>query len=136
MKTPNEKKKFLETLEECPFLTIAAKRVGIDKSTIYRWRKKDKKFYGKMEDCLERGRELMVDVIEGVTFSEAKKGNMQACRMILENNSKRYYRPKPVLNFNSIADSVNGIDITIHHTNKEEVVENKSINPPIWVPGS
>jgi hypothetical protein len=121
MKTPNERRKFIETLEECPFLTIAAKRVGIDKSTIYRWKNKNKKFHDKMNESLEKGRELMVDVVEGVTFSEAKKGNMQACRMILENNSKRYYRPKAVLHFDSLADTVDGIDITIHHTNKSPV---------------
>jgi len=127
MRTPNEKRKFLDVLDECPFPTIAAKRVGIDKSTIYRWRKKDIKFRNKMEDFLERGRESMVDVVEGVTFNEAKKGNMQACRMILESNSKRYYKPKPVMQYRSISDEVREIKTTIYHTYKPpEVKENKN----------
>ena len=90
-----------------------------------------------MDESLEKGRELMVDVVEGVTFSEAKKGNIQACRMILESNSKRYYKPKPVLNFNSLADSVNGIDITIHHSNNlPEEKKEEPINSSAETQGS
>lgn len=129
MKSPNLKKKYLEMLEESPFPTIVAKKLGINKSTIYRWKKKDYEFRHKVEDAIQRGRESMTEVVEGVTYTEAKKGNMQACRMILESNDKRYHKPRPVIPYDSPDQNVDEIEITIHHTNSnplEEEIKNSS----------
>ena len=71
-----------------------------------------------MENFSERGRETMVDVVEAVVYTQAKKGVIPACKIILENNSKRYYKPKPVATYHSVDEDVRSIDIRIHHTNK------------------
>ncbi len=116
MKSPNLKKKYLEMLEESPFPTIVARKLGINKSTIYRWKKKDYEFKNKGEDAIQKGRESMTEVVEGVTYTEAKKGNIQACRLILESNDKRYRKPRSVTPYDSPDERVDGIDINIHYT--------------------
>lgn len=125
MKSPNLKKKYLEMLEESPFPTIVARKLGINKSTIYRWKKKEREFKYKVEEAIQKGRESMVDVVEGVAYAEAKKGNIQACRMILESNDKRYRKPRPVIPYDAPDERVDGIDITIHHTNSNPLEESK-----------
>lgn len=123
MKSPNLKKKYLEMLEESPFPTIVARKLGINKSTIYRWKKKDYEFRHKVEDAIQRGRESMTEVVEGVTYSEAKKGNMQACRLILESNDKRYRKPRQIIPFESPDERIDDIAVTINYTeyNKHEM---------------
>jgi len=123
MKSPNLKKKYLEMLEESPFPTIVAKKLGIDKSTVYRWKKKDYEFRHKVEDAIQRGRESMTEVVEGVTYTEAKKGNMQACRLILESNDKRYRKPRQIIPFESPDERIDDIAVTINYTeyNKHEM---------------
>lgn len=110
-------------LEESPFPTIVARKLGINKSTVYRWMKKDQEFKYKVEDAIQRGRESMTEVVEGVTYTEAKKGNMQACRLILESNDKRYRKPRPVIPYDSPDERVDGIDITIYNTNSDPLKE-------------
>lgn len=103
-------------LEESPFPTIVARKLGINKSTIYRWKHKDQDFKYDVEDAIQKGRESMTEVVEGVTYTEAKKGNMQACRLILESNDKRYRKPRPVIPYDAPDEKVDGIDINIHLT--------------------
>lgn len=110
-------------LEESPFPTIVAKKLGIDKSTIYRWKKKNPEFRYKVEEYIQKGRESMTEVVEGVTYTEAKKGNMQACRLILESNDKRYRKPRPIIPYDSPDQKVDGIDITIYNTNSDPLKE-------------
>lgn len=110
------KKKYLEILEESPFPTIVAKKLGVDKSTIYRWKKKDSDFRYKVENAIEKGRESMTEVVEGVTYTEAKKGNMQACRMILESNDRRYRKPRPIIPYGSPDEKIDAINVNIQYT--------------------
>jgi len=100
MRSNNDKQKFLEILEEIPLVSVAAKRCGIAKATIYRWRKK-KEFSKKMSIALEKGRESMVDMCEGQLIGMAKKGDFRAIKHLLDNNCKRYIRPRPINVFTS-----------------------------------
>lgn len=131
MKSPNLRKKYLEMLEESPFPTIVAKKLGINKSTIYRWKKKFPDFKYEVEDAIQKGRESMTEVVEGVTYTEAKKGNMQACRLILESNDKRYRKPRQIIPYDSPDQKVNGMDITIVHTKYNDTEDPRDKDPDL-----
>lgn len=131
MKSPNLKKKYLEMLEESPFPTIVAKKLGINKSTIYRWKKKDYGFRDKVEEAIQKGRESMTEVVEGVTYTEAKKGNMQACRLILESNDKRYRKPRQIIPYDSPDQKVDGMNITIVHTKHNDIGDPRDEDPDL-----
>ena len=94
MLTPNDKEKFLAELEEVPFPSVACKRAGIAKATIYRWRKEDAAFKKGMDAAMEIGRESITESAEAHTVMLIKKGEFRAIRLWLENNTTRYYKPK------------------------------------------
>lgn len=94
MKSPNDKKRFLEALEEIPIVSIASKRTGIAKSTIYRWKDKDSKFSDKIEECLWRGRDCVTDKVESQLIKQATAGEFKPMKFWLESNCKRYVRPR------------------------------------------
>jgi hypothetical protein len=96
MRTNNEKQKFLEILEETPIISIASKRSNIDKSTIYRWIKRDKKFKEKLLESLSRGRGSISDRVESVLIKKAINGERWAVQMWLGNNCSIYVKPRPV----------------------------------------
>jgi hypothetical protein len=107
MKSPNDKQRFLERLSETPLISIAAKRAGIAKATIYRWLDKNLDFNHKVNEVLEKGCEDLCDRIESVLIKKALGGEQWAVKMYLENNRNKYYRPKVPLNthkFDNIYD--------------------------------
>ena len=97
MITPDDKEKFLAELEQTPFPSIACKRVGISKATIYRWRKESAKFRKDMDEAMEAGRETITESAEAHTVMLIKKGEFRAIRLWLENNTTRYYKPKKAI---------------------------------------
>ena len=96
MKNKKDRKKFLDTLRDFPIVSVAAKRSGIDKSQIYRWRKKDKEFSDEMDKCLIQGRDSINDLAESQVISAIRNGNERMTKFWLENNCKRYVKPRPV----------------------------------------
>lgn len=101
MKTKDDKNRFLETLEKMPFISHASKQAGIDKATIYRWRKKDKKFNAKVEDALAISRSALCDVAESQVIKKINQGDFRASKFFLENNDKRYIRPRAITIINN-----------------------------------
>ncbi len=94
MVSPDEKAKFLAELEEIPIPSVACKRVGISKASVYRWKSDDPKFCKAMEEAISRGRENITDLGEGKLVSLMKDGNFRAIKYWLESNEKRYYKPR------------------------------------------
>lgn len=94
MISEDDKKKFLEELEQTPFPSIACKRAGISKATIYRWRKEDIQFSRRMDAAIEAGRETITESAEAHTVVLIKKGDLRAIKLWLENNNKRYMKPR------------------------------------------
>lgn len=94
MVSPDDKTKFLAELEEIPIPSVACKRVGISKASIYRWKKDDPEFRKAMEEAISRGRENINDLGEGKLISLMKDGNFRAIKYWLESNDKRYYQPR------------------------------------------
>ncbi len=94
MVPPDDKQKFLDELENLPIVSVVCKRAGISKATIYRWVEDDADFKKKYDRSLKRGRDTLVDHAESKLVKMADKEHFGAIKMILEANSKRYYRPR------------------------------------------
>lgn len=96
MRSNEDKEKFLKILEQVPFISHASKKAGIDKATIYRWRKKDKRFNSEVEEALDIGRSGLCDVAESQLVKKINQGEFRAIKFFIENNDKRYIKPRPI----------------------------------------
>src|SRR5690349_5197245 len=76
-------RKFLEAVEENPNIQLACKKVGISRSTIYRWREENQFFWKKLTTALDRGSERMNDYVESKLFEKIKDGDWPAIRFRL-----------------------------------------------------
>lgn len=94
MRSNADKKKFLEILEEAPWIEIAAKRVGIHRSTPYRWMERSAKFNEAVERALERGRRGECSFAKAKLHVLVGKENIQAIKLLLENNDPQYMKPR------------------------------------------
>lgn len=95
MRDHDDRQKFLETLEEVPLVSVAARKAGIAKSTIYRWRRKSKTFARQMDAALKRGRETVNDLAESQLINLVRKGDFKSVKYWLDNNKSNYARPRP-----------------------------------------
>jgi|SRR3989338_3115189 len=95
MRDHEDRQKFLDILEDMPLVSVAAKRAGIAKSTIYRWRQKSRAFARQMEATLKRGRDTVNDLAESQLINLVRKGDFKSVRYWLDNNKKEYARPRP-----------------------------------------
>lgn len=84
------KKRLLNELENNPLIERACKKVGIARSTFYRWCGADPAFKTDAEAAIAAGREKMNDFSESKLLEAINSGNMQAIRYWLDHNSKRY----------------------------------------------
>ncbi len=89
------RKQFIETLEEVPFVKYAAKKVGINRTTIYRWMQEDPRFRIQVEKSLGEGRKLLIEDAEYQLLKKIRKdGNQRAIEFFLKHNNKKYYPRK------------------------------------------
>ena len=84
--------KILEELRSNPTVTIACKKVGISKASLYRWIKEDPVFRQQFEEAQQEGRGDISDIAESFLVSEVKKGNMAAIKHWQAHNDPRYSR--------------------------------------------
>ena len=96
MRTSAEKSKFIEALRETPFISYAAKRAGVSRSTIYRWLKDNRGFKDKTEKASGEGRKLFNDIAEMALLALIKKGNLRAIMFYLSHNNPRYIPKRSV----------------------------------------
>lgn len=84
------KERFLSQLEEMPIIQAAAARTGINRSTYYRWKEKDRDFLEKVELHKKKGEEFINDMMESILIKKAKEGNMTAIIFWLKNHHEKY----------------------------------------------
>ena len=122
--------KFLEELENVPNVSLACKKTGLSRQTIYRWCKEDPDFKRQMDEAIKSGVESVSDLAESKLIGHINAGNMQAIRYWLDNRKKEYMRPRPKDFWENVVDDnrVTGIKIIRYgwdseqmHTNTEEV---------------
>jgi hypothetical protein len=91
MEKKNRKKiRLLVELESTPFIEQACKKVGIVRSTFYRWCADDRAFFHRSETAREKGREKLNDYVESKLLENISNGHQAAIQYWLTNNSKTY----------------------------------------------
>lgn len=68
--TKKKQKEFLQRLEECCSVTVAAKKAKVPRSTVYQWREDDKDFYA----AFEKSCNIAVGVLEDEAIRRAHQG--------------------------------------------------------------
>jgi hypothetical protein len=124
MRDRNDREKFLEILEDVPLVSVAARKAGIAKSTIYRWRRGSKSFASQMDAALKRGRETVNDLAESQLINLVRKGDFKSVKYWLDNNKKDYARPRPKSFWEDFFAKENPVtQIIIHAPRTREEIE-------------
>lgn len=87
------KKKLLKELEKCGNVFVSCSKVGINRSTFYRWKESDDEFRRTAEKVERLGRADNTDIGEHALMMNVKKGNMDAIKYLLRHNAPMYRRP-------------------------------------------
>ena len=85
-----DKSKLLQLLAETPVVSFACKKIGLDRTTFYRWYKDDKRFRDKIDAILSVGRSNINDMAEASVIKEINNGNMRANIFWLQHNHPAY----------------------------------------------
>ena len=95
MKRLKYSKKFLEEIKEIPIISAVAKKLGVSRNTIYRWRKEHPEFREALDKALNVGRDAVSDLAESQLIKNLQGGDMGAIKYWLGNNKTNYMQPRP-----------------------------------------
>ncbi len=85
-----KKRKLLQELQQMPIVQIACKRVGIPRSTYYRWRQEDAAFATQANEALSQGVDVVNDVAESKVISGVNNGDQRYVFYWLNNRHLAY----------------------------------------------
>jgi hypothetical protein len=86
------KYKLLKELEKSGNVFLSCLRVGVDRSTYYRWFDADKEFRKLAGQAVRRGRENNCDIAKHALMIKVKEKDMGAIKYVLSNNDPAYRR--------------------------------------------
>jgi ACT domain-containing protein len=86
------KKLIVEQLKQTPIVQTACEKVGVGRSTYYRWRKEDNEFAQEADEALLAGKLLVNDLAESKLMSQIRDNELSAIKFWLRNNHPRYAR--------------------------------------------
>ncbi|MBI3632535.1 MAG: hypothetical protein HY225_03740 [Candidatus Vogelbacteria bacterium] len=89
-KQEEEKQKMIEVLKEAPVIAFACKKIGIGRSTYYRWIEEDEKFKRESEEALQDGTAFVIGIGEVQLFRMVKEGKMPAISFLLRHRHAAY----------------------------------------------
>ena len=90
IKQKKQKELFVEQLKRTPIIQLVCEKLEIGRTTFYRWRNKDKKFFIECDTALEEGCALINDLAESTIISGMKNGNITACMYWLNHRHSTY----------------------------------------------
>jgi hypothetical protein len=90
MKRDKTKKLLLEQLKKVPILSVGCEKVGVARSTMYRWKAGSKKFAKELEKALDEGESLINDLGESQLISLMKEKNFSAIRFWLNHRDPKF----------------------------------------------
>lgn len=85
-----QKEILLEQLKKTPIVQVVCEKVGIGRTTYYRWHKDDKEFAEKADAALSEGASLINDMAESQLVSAIKDKNLTAIIFWLKHHHKAY----------------------------------------------
>lgn len=92
----DEQSKLVQILEETPLVNYACRKVGIGRTTFYRWMKDNLPFKKEVERALASGRSQWSEIAESALMKNVKKEKMDAIKFYLTHNDKRYIPKRAV----------------------------------------
>lgn len=84
------KELLIKQFKRVPIVQIACEKVGISRSTYYRWCKSDEKFREESEDAILKGKHLVNDMAESQLLNAIRGQNMTAIIFWLKHHHKDY----------------------------------------------
>lgn len=85
-----QKSLFIEQLKKTPIVQVVCEKVGITRTTYYRWRKADKEFAEAADFALEDGAGLINDMAESQLITAVRDGNLSAIMYWLKSHHRAY----------------------------------------------
>lgn len=92
-----QKKLLIEHLKKIPIIQIACEKLGISRSTYYRWRDEDPEFENIATEAVNKGKSIINDMAESKLIAGIQGNNMTAIIYWLKHNHKNYRERKPKL---------------------------------------
>lgn len=108
MKADKQKQLVVEQLRKTPIVQVVAEKVGIHRSTIYRWKASDAEFSEAVDEAMDQSISLVNDLAESQLISAIKDKNITAIIYWLKNHHKTYETRIRVTG--SLKHSVNRLD--------------------------
>ena len=85
-----EKTLMIEQLAKTPIIQVACEKIGLARSTFYRWKDEDKNFSKKVDDAIEQGSRVINDLAESQLIYAIKEGNLRAITFWLTSRHPKY----------------------------------------------
>lgn len=105
-------KSVLTELEKTGIASNACSKLGIARSTYYRWYNDDIEFRMAADEAIDAGRENMVDFAESKLVQNVNEGSQRAVEFYLKHNDSRYrtYHGRELQEFKDILENKNRSD--------------------------
>ena len=132
MKTGHDKERFLKILEDHPYIGLAAKKAGISRASVYRFKKSDPGFKKKVEEALELGSTINGEIAESQMMKLVRTGHFGATKFVLERTNRKYMiKPPPEARKPKYGDlNLTELrDFSIQLYNYREEMRSKGIDP-------
>lgn len=90
MKIDKQKQLVIEQLAKTPIIQVVAEKVGIHRSTIYRWKASDPEFSEAVDEAIDQSVSLVNDLAESQLISAIRDKNITAIIYWLKHHHKAY----------------------------------------------
>jgi len=90
MKKDRTKTLFLDQIRKIPIIQVACEKVGVARSSVYRWRDEDEEFRKILEEALAEGEALINEMSESQLISLIREKNWQAISFWLRKRSPKF----------------------------------------------
>jgi len=89
-RTQQNRQLIIEQLKKTPIIQVCCEKVGVSRSTYYRWREEDKSFAKRADQALADGVALMNDIAESQLLSAIRDKNISAIFYWLNHRHSAY----------------------------------------------
>ncbi len=90
MKKDRTKELFLAQIRKIPIIQVACEKVGVARSSVYRWRDEDEEFNKELEQALAEGEALINEMSESQLISLIREKSWQAISFWLRKRSPKF----------------------------------------------
>lgn len=90
MKKDRIKDLFIEQIRKIPIIQVACEKVGVARSSVYRWRDEDEEFCKALEEALVEGETLINEMSESQLISLIRDKSWQAISFWLRKRSPKF----------------------------------------------